>query len=208
MITATRGRVPDGQLRAVYRCHPCDQLRDFGGADAGCGRVRHVVRRRDKSRPTIAVTRAEEARMERGTRACPLVSSASRWRPVHAIPLYGVSKERADRDGARTGICFRAEQPLLFAGKRDELDVGMEFKAEFPNSMGDGEQRDSARTIVVATGCLKHCRVTRRAQRRIQRIHSRAMNQMTHESHSDQRSRRATPSLPCRRIYCTQDRQR
>jgi hypothetical protein len=66
------------------------------------------------------------------------------------------AKGKRSRNGGRTSIRFRAERSLLLAGKRDELNVGMEFDAELLDSVGDCEQRDGAGTIVIATGRLQH----------------------------------------------------
>lgn len=63
-----------------------------------------------------------------------------------------------------TSICFRATQPLLFASKRDNLDSRMELDAKLLDSTSDREQRDGARTIVVATRRLQHHHVTPRSQ--------------------------------------------
>jgi len=81
-----------------------------------------------------------------------------------SVGIHRVGGQRACGNGARTSICFRAEQSLLLASKCDELDVGMELEAELLDSACDREQRDDAGTIVITTGCLQHRRVTRRSQ--------------------------------------------
>ena len=86
------------------------------------------------------------------------LASRSRNSPVEMYTESANGKRGGN--GGRTSIRFRAEQSLLLAGKRDDLDVGMEFDAELLDSVGDREQRDGAGTIVVATGCLQHRRVT------------------------------------------------
>ena len=58
-------------------------------------------------------------------------------------------------NGVRTRIRFRAQQSLLFACERDELDVGVECEAEFLDAVGDREQGDGAGTVVVGSGCLR-----------------------------------------------------
>ena len=64
--------------------------------------------RNERRRTTLAI-RAEEARLERDTRACPLVSSGSRWRPVRATLLQKSMK------GARKARVGKTEHVRAYA---------------------------------------------------------------------------------------------
>jgi len=51
------------------------------------------------------------------------------------------------------GVCTRAVEALLFAGKCNELDIGLECDVLLGNGVGDGEESGDAGPIVVATWC-------------------------------------------------------